>query len=100
VQLTRLRGTVGRSFWFGFSAVINLRDTGNGGESAAVQRVRNVIQAVPRDRVLVESDLEDIHDAVADIQRMVAFIAAAWGVNEAAVVRQTRTNALEFLTSF
>lgn len=90
LQLTRLRGGVGARFFFGFSAAINLRGESGSAAAAAVLRV------VPRSRVLLESDLEDAASAVGDVQRVLSFVADAWGVSAAEAASQTRANAEAF----
>ena len=76
----------GDRFYFGFSAVVNLRSPKTAG----------VVRAVPSDRLLLESDLVSPECAEADLRTMLAFIAEAkgWSAEEAA--RVTRENAMRF----
>lgn len=83
--LTRMKRW-GTRFYFGFSAVVNMRSP----KTAAV------IRAVPADRLLLESDLVSPERAEADLRTLLAFVAEAkgWDVDETA--RITRENAERF----
>jgi len=85
VGLTRMKRW-GARFYFGFSAVVNLRSP----KTAAV------IRAVPADRLVIESDLVSPHGAEADLRTMLAFVAEARGWSVADAARITRENAHRF----
>jgi Tat protein secretion system quality control protein TatD with DNase activity len=72
----------GDRFYFGFSAMANLRDT--------CRKTSAVIAAVPDDRLLLESDLEEPGHVVGALERMLQVIAEAkgWSVEEAAAITQ------------
>jgi TatD DNase family protein len=76
----------GSRFYFGFSSVVNSRSP----------KTRDVVRAVPDDRLLVESDAEDADGAEESLRSILAFAAEAkgWTVEETA--RVTRANAERF----
>lgn len=78
--------TFGNRFYFGFSKVVNL----------ASPKTRQVIQHVPHDKLLIESDLVDSGEAEKDLRAMLLFVAETkgWSVSETA--RITRENAERF----
>lgn len=87
-QLIKMK-KFGDRFYFGFSSVINLRSP----------KTRSVIEAVPDDRLLLESDLCDPTHAEDELRIMLAIIAdiKGWTVKEAA--RRTRENAARFFAT-
>ena len=89
-------GRRGRSVYFGFSAVVNLRGGGKGGGSRKDPKAAEAIRRVPADRLLVESDLVSPAEAEAGLREMLAFVAETrgWTLEDAA--RITRENAERF----
>ena len=84
-SLTRMKRW-GSRFYFGFSAVVNLRSP----------KTRDVVTACPDDRILLESDLVGVNGAESDLRRVLAFVAECkgWSAEETAGI--TRENALRF----
>jgi Tat protein secretion system quality control protein TatD with DNase activity len=76
----------GPRFYFGFSAVVNLRSP----------KTAVVIKAVPADRLVIESDLVSPESAEADLRTLLAFVAEARGWDVAETARVTRENAERF----
>eukprot|EP00727_Mastigamoeba_balamuthi_P008640 m51a1_g4399 hypothetical protein (437) ;mRNA; f:387298-389234 len=89
-QLLRSRAAQLCPLFFGFSSAINLRP-------GLAARLRGSLEAVPRESVLVESDLESPAAAVRGVRAVVAAVAGVWGctVDEAAAL--TAANAQRFL---
>mmetsp|Transcript_75817 Transcript_75817/g.152350 ORF Transcript_75817/g.152350 Transcript_75817/m.152350 type:complete len:120 (+) Transcript_75817:3-362(+) len=76
-SLSRMK-RFGPRFYFGFSTFVNARSP----------KTRDVLRAVPADRLLLESDLEDSGpmgaDRKRDLEKMVLLISEArgWGIEE------------------
>jgi len=87
---------VGRKIYFGFSVAINLRPARNG-HPPPDAGLRQVLQAIPRDRVLLESDQNRARPVNHELQIMCEFLADVWGtsVKEAAAI--TAENAERWL---
>ena len=79
----------GSRFYFGFSAVVNLRSPKTGA----------VIRAVPADRLVLESDLVSPENAEGDLRTVLAFVAEARGWTVAETARITRENAERFYST-
>lgn len=80
---------VGARVYFSFSSVINAR----GGRA----KLAAVLAVVPRERVLLESDEDDLNAQPAAMRDIATLVAEAWGeVDPAAVAVQCATNAREF----
>eukprot|EP00727_Mastigamoeba_balamuthi_P007988 m51a1_g381 hypothetical protein (625) ;mRNA; f:663414-670753 len=73
--------------YFGFSQAVNLRRP----------RGLDALPAVPRDRVLIESDLEDVASALQAARAVAEALAASWGCAVDDVLAQTAANARAFL---
>eukprot|EP00873_Tetraselmis_striata_P046610 jgi/Tetstr1/466874/TSEL_011330.t1 len=85
-SLLKLKGGVGQTIYFGFSAFVNLR----------IKKTRAVLAAVPEDRILLESDLLEPAEMQSDCLRMLRVIAEVkgWSLEEAAA--RTFENAERF----
>lgn len=82
-----LRTSFGSRVFFGFSAAVNLRSP---------RRARQVIPAVPEDRLLLESDLESAGKVGDDLLKMLEFMAAARGTDVTRLASVTSENAKRF----
>lgn len=84
-SLTRMKRWGGR-FYFGFSAVVNLRSP----------KTADVVRKCPDDRLLLESDLVSVVGAESGLRRMLAFVAECKGWSAEETARITKENALRF----
>ena len=84
--------------YFGFSYAVNVdmnlqNDTSNKKKAALYETIR----AVPKDRLLVESDTNDLKTAKVHTDRAIALVAAARGWSLADAANTTARNALNWL---
>ena len=87
--LLKLGEFKGVDFYFGFASVINLKSP----------KTKDVIKHIPKDNILIESDLESTEELDTEISLMLNFIAEckSWNVEEA--VEITTTNAKRFFSA-
>jgi TatD DNase family protein len=78
---------IGRLFFFSYSHLVNSRSSKSLG----------VIRATPDDRVLVESDVNDVVHVDGAMQKAIAMVGAAKGWSFDKVLKQTTLNARAFL---
>lgn len=102
-QLARLPHGVGKRLYFGFSAVINLRARPHGTEDKASAKarvaihVRQVLAALPRSQVLLESDQSRVRPVDKELTQMCGLIADVWNATPKQVAILTAHNAERWL---
>lgn len=92
-QLVGLRVT-GSRYYFGFAHVINARTP------QLWDRLKGCLKVIPRDRVLLESDLENPATKDEHLVAMLELLSKEWGVSVEEAARQTYENAKSFYASF
>lgn len=92
-QLVGLRAT-GTRYYFGFAHAINARTP------QLWDRLKGCLKVIPRDRVLLESDLENPEMKDEHLVTMLELLAKEWDVSVEEAARQTQENAERFFSSF
>lgn len=80
----------GHRFYFGFSSFVNRRSP----------KTPDVIAAVPRDRLLLESDLENPEEIDAALEDGLDMLAEATGLPKPDVAALTLSNAMRFYRGY
>lgn len=75
-------------FYFGFSSAVNLR----------YKKLDAVLKAIPRERILVESDRSTVHNE--ELQQMCSIIGDALSCTACEAAQLTYKNACEFFECF
>eukprot|EP00536_Pseudo-nitzschia_multiseries_P009321 jgi/Psemu1/258008/estExt_Genewise1Plus.C_2570031 len=78
----RLEAEVGEGVYFGFAPPVNFQSP----------KTPSVVQAVGLDRLVLETDREDIRSIAPDCQQAVPWLASILGVSEEELVRVTNSN--------
>lgn len=92
-QLVGLRAT-GTLYYFGFSHVINARTP------QLWDRLKGCLKVIPKNRVLLESDLENPETKDEHLIAMLELLSKEWDVSIEEAARQTYENAQRFFSSF
>lgn len=82
---------MGEGVFFGFSAAVNLKTP------AMEAKLREVVARVPKDRLLLESDLDERRAVPGALLRVSEALAAATGMERGALVELCQRNAARFL---
>ena len=82
---------VGEGVFFGFSAAVNLKTPAMG------SKMREVVARIPRDRILLESDMDERREIPSALGRVAEALAAATGMERPALVELCQRNAARFL---
>ena len=92
-QLVGLRAT-GTRYYFGFAHAISARTP------QLWDRLKGCLRVIPRDRVSLESDLENPETKDEHLVAMLGLFAKEWGVSVEEAAKQTQENAQRFFASF
>jgi TatD DNase family protein len=80
------------AFYFGFSALVNLHRQ----STARLDKLRGVLTAIPRTRVLLESDAPTPVCLGERLTEMLTFLQSLWGTSHAETALQLNSNASRF----
>lgn len=96
-ELLRDYTPLGVDLYFGFSHTVNVEMNRHNNTQKRRDALFDAISAVPDDRVLVESDVDDLPSAHRATDRAIALIAAVKGWSLADCANRTSRNALDWL---
>jgi len=88
---------LGVELYFGFSHTVNVEMNKHNNTQKRRDALYDAIAAVPDDRILVESDVDDLESARLATDRAVALVAAVKGWSLADTAKRTSKNALAWL---
>lgn len=86
----------GTAMFFGFSGVINGSRGTQRAEGRLAERVESSIRTIPRESVLIESDMEDPRMVKGSLETIVGSIAGVWGIAEGRAAQQLHENAVRY----